>query len=53
VPHEQQEVGQVLSLDLALVFLLPLSSGLMNPIGRLGGSGGVTSLRWASKTCLS
>ena len=30
-----------------------LSSGLMNPIGRLGGSGGVMSSRSASKTCLS
>jgi len=37
---------------LLLVFL-PLSSGVTNPIGRLGGSGGVISSRSASNTCLS
>ena len=31
----------------------PLSSGVTNPIGRLGGSGGVMSSRSASKTSLS
>ena len=40
--------GQVLSLAPNAFF--PLASGLMNPIGRLGGSGGVMSSRSASKT---
>jgi len=44
--------GQVLRFAWPEVFL-PVSSGLMNPIGRLGGSGGVVSSRNASKTCLS
>ena len=43
--------GQVLRF-VPEVFV-PLSSGLMNPIGRLGGSGGVMSSRRASKTSLS
>ena len=34
---------QVLSLAPEVFLLLPVSSGLMNPIGRLGGSGGVMS----------
>ena len=33
--------------------VLPLSSGLMNPIGRLGGSGGVMSSRSTSNTFLN
>lgn len=44
--------GQALTLAPA-VLLLPLSSGRMNPIGRMGGSGGVMSSRRASNTCLS
>ena len=43
--------GQVLLL--APDVFCPLSSGVMNPIGRLGGSGGVISSRSASKTCFN
>jgi hypothetical protein len=32
---------------------MPLSSGVMNPIGRLGGSGGAMSWLTASISCLS
>ena len=39
-----------LALPLGASFL---SSGVMNPIGRLGGSGGVINSRSASNTCLS
>lgn len=44
-------LGQTLLLAEAEPFC-PLSSGATNPIGRLGGSGGVMSSRSASKTCL-
>ena len=36
-------MGQVLIVARPPDFLLPLSSGLMNPIGRLGGGAGVAS----------
>ena len=47
----QSSKGQVLPLALGL--FLPLSSVVTNPIGRLGGSGGVMSSRSASKTCFN
>ena len=43
--------GQVLPLTPDVC--LPLSSELLNPMGRLGGSGSVISSRSASNTCLS
>jgi hypothetical protein len=43
--------GQV--LPFAPVVFFPLSSCVTNPIGRLGGSGGVMSSRSASNTCFN
>lgn len=50
-PRGQGPRGQV--LPLAPDVFLPLSSGLTNPIGRLGGSGGAMSWFTASISCLS
>jgi hypothetical protein len=45
--------GKIRGLAFCSDVFLPLSSGVTNPIGRLGGSGGAMSWLTASMSCLS